>query len=181
MLKITTRYLLLSLLSSLELCASRAGERVLLGPRTGESKVAIKISCIFPPRPGLGVIFSSVGWSKILSFLLMMNFHKSDELVVNKEAQAQPWKCTSFPLGVSWPRGRKCSRWGLTCRAIGTQGLGVLPVSSLHTVWLEAPTVLARSQVGVWWGCGRCSPLSDRMALIFLGQEKAGLGFFSPF
>lgn len=64
-----TGYLLLILLSSLELCASREEESILTGPKAGGSKVAVRISCIFPPQPRAPVTFSSVGGGKNLNSL----------------------------------------------------------------------------------------------------------------
>lgn len=58
------------------------------------ARVAIIIPHIFPPQPGLSVTFSSAGWYKALTFVVVrMNNHKTDVLVINKEAQIWAWKC----------------------------------------------------------------------------------------
>lgn len=61
------------------------------------AKVAVIISRIFPPQPGLGVTFSCIDWYKALTFFVRMGSHKTDVLVINEEAQVWPWKHTSFP------------------------------------------------------------------------------------
>lgn len=69
---------------------------MLTGPRTGGPKVAVIISCIFPPEPGLRVTFSSVAWCKTLTFLVMMNSHKTDELLSTKRLRLDPGNALLF-------------------------------------------------------------------------------------
>lgn len=58
----------------------------------------------FPTSARAQCQFSSVGWCKSLTFLVMMNNHETDVPAVNKEAEALPWKGTSFTRSVSEQR-----------------------------------------------------------------------------
>lgn len=149
---------------------------MLTGPRTGGPKVAVIISCIFPPEPGLRVTFSSVAWCKTLTFLVMMNSHKTDELLSTKRLRLDPGNALLFIWGVLVQSGEELRTGADTwCQ---DSGFGFLPAYNLHTglVWRSY-----RSEE-IWGGGGRgYSPPFDSMTLICLGQVKACLVFFQIF
>lgn len=143
MLKITTRYLLLILLSSSELCASWAGEGTSAGPRTGGSNVAVTISHIFPPRPGLPVTVPSVGPCKTLNLLVRMDW------LSTKEFKFGPGNVLLFLRHLP-RRERRCSRQGADTPGVPEpRGLCFCQSPAYTQVWSGVPTDLRTSGVGV--------------------------------